>query len=489
MSDDEADPELLALLRQSLGLGPRSSTAPPETKVLDHARYIYDNSIDVALDMRNTQAAAQLIWSQMQQKKYSTENWAKYELHPKAKDESTVNFIFTMDLLNFSFWCDEEPGYEVEWQGKRWTGYWSMVAALQRALHEGIPITDPSFWIPVSKAEDALVPEEVTTVEQTVDEHHVETAQKVTSDTTNAEIPLADEANDMTPTETSKAVCESQDESQDAGIPIVEQPETTEPEDIPREKTDPENTPPEATDPENTPPKQTDPEPSPKPPSPPKPKPTLDLPTMQHIFRSTTSTPIPMLEERLQCLHEAGTVLAHDFGSSIPAMIKKANHSAAALVNLLADHFASFRDEARFERKTVRLLKRAQIFVADLWAAFNGEGYGAFDDIDKITMFADYRIPQALHHLGCLSYSPVLESQIKNRRPIPAGHSWEVQIRGCSIWSVELIRREIVAKHPGAKVNAVLLDFFLYDTVKELEGELEGEEGLMPHHRTRSVWY
>jgi hypothetical protein len=36
----------------------------------------------------------------------------------------------------------------------------------------------------------------------------------------------------------------------------------------------------------------------------------------------------------------------------------------------------------------VRLLKRAQIFVADLWAAFEGEGYGEFIDIDKVTMFA-----------------------------------------------------------------------------------------------------
>jgi hypothetical protein len=57
-------------------------------------------------------------------------------------------------------------------------------------------------------------------------------------------------------------------------------------------------------------------------------------------------------------------------------------------VNLLAEKFPSFRDEGTFERKKVRFLKRAQIFVADLWAAFDGEGYGEFNDIDKITMFA-----------------------------------------------------------------------------------------------------
>jgi hypothetical protein len=55
---------------------------------------------------------------------------------------------------------------------------------------------------------------------------------------------------------------------------------------------------------------------------------------------------------------------------------------------MLAEHFPGFSDEARFEGKNVRFLKRAQIFVADLWAAFDGKGYGQFDDIDKITTFA-----------------------------------------------------------------------------------------------------
>ena len=39
----------------------------------------------------------------------------------------------------------------------------------------------------------------------------------------------------------------------------------------------------------------------------------------------------------------------------------------------------------------MHILKRAQILVADLWACFEGQGLGAFTDIDTITMFADYR--------------------------------------------------------------------------------------------------
>lgn len=138
MSDDEPDLELLALLRQHLQ-GKLTLDDEPETGVLESAEYVYNNSIDVALDMRSCKHAAAVIYTQMQQKDYSPATWSSHELHPKTKDESTVAFIFTMDLLNFSFWSErsEETRFAVEYRGKRWTGYWSLVAALQRALDEG----------------------------------------------------------------------------------------------------------------------------------------------------------------------------------------------------------------------------------------------------------------------------------------------------------------------------------------------------------------
>ena len=68
MSDDEPDLELLDLLRKSLGLGPKDANAPTDTRVLDHAEFIYNNSIDVALDMKSTKATAEKIWTGMQNK-------------------------------------------------------------------------------------------------------------------------------------------------------------------------------------------------------------------------------------------------------------------------------------------------------------------------------------------------------------------------------------------------------------------------------------
>jgi hypothetical protein len=158
MSDDEVDLELLDLLRKRFGIGVKDD-GPPETKVLENAQFIYDNSVDVALDMRCTKNAAQLILNEMEKREYSTKTWSEHELHPKSKDESTVNFIFTMDLLNFSFWSEksEEERFAVVYKGKRWTGYFSLVALLQRALEQDIPITDPEFWIDEERCTDDVL--------------------------------------------------------------------------------------------------------------------------------------------------------------------------------------------------------------------------------------------------------------------------------------------------------------------------------------------
>lgn len=368
--DDAADPELIALLRQSLGLGSGSSTAPPSTGVLKSAEYINDNAIDVAISSAGTKSAAQTIWSLMQQKAYSTQTWSSHELHPQVKDEATLNFIFTMNLLNFSFWSElpTDQRFAVEYRGRRWTGYWSLVAALQRALDDGHPITTPSYW------------------------HDRE------------------------------ACPDSQ---------------------------------------------------------------------LAHVFRSATDEPIPLLAERIAILREAGAVLDEHFDGTPANVIIAADHSAAALVNLLVTHFPNFRDVATFHGREVKLLKRAQILVADVWACFDGASFGAFSDIHSaLTMFPDYRIPQMLQGLHCLLYSPRLEGRIARGELLSPGETMEVEIRGCSIWCVELIRREIEHHHPEAKgqLNAILIDYFLYDTCKEMERKGEVDD-MLPHHRTRSIFY
>jgi hypothetical protein len=70
-----------------------------------------------------------------------------------------------------------------------------------------------------------------------------------------------------------------------------------------------------------------------------------------------------------------------------------------------------------YRGRLVHFYKRAQILVGDLWAAYGRPLlsdlhtdatctkktiYG-FSDMDQLTMFADYRVPQILRFLGVIS--------------------------------------------------------------------------------------
>lgn len=118
---------------------------------------------------------------------------------------------------------------------------------------------------------------------------------------------------------------------------------------------------------------------------------------LRSVFRSINEEVIPLFGKRVAILREAAQVLSTKYDGSVLVLLEQAHYSAAKLVNNLARDFPSFRDECDFEGRKVRFLKRAQIFVADVWAAFEGKGWGRFDDIDKITMFAGKVKPIVLH--------------------------------------------------------------------------------------------
>jgi hypothetical protein len=106
----------------------------------------------------------------------------------------------------------------------------------------------------------------------------------------------------------------------------------------------------------------------------------------------------------------------------------------------------------------------------------------------EITRDQSFSLFQALYHLGCLEYSEELTEKLKEHVPLPSGCNEEVEIRGNSIWAVELLRRDIqkmiIEQKLDMKINAILLDFYIWDYAKEIQGQVD-----IPTHRTRSVYY
>lgn len=131
--------------------------------------------------------------------------------------------------------------------------------------------------------------------------------------------------------------------------------------------------------------------------------------------------------------------------------------------------------------RQVFFYKRAQIFVADVWGAFGGGGPGAFHDVQRLTMFADYRVPAQLRTMGILHYATALAEAVDAGRELPAGGEAEVEIRAATVEAVELMRGALAPSLPG--ITSVTLDWWLWEA-----GEA-GKDAQSPHHRTLVPYY
>ncbi|KAK4393458.1 Queuosine salvage protein [Sesamum angolense] len=178
--------------------------------------------------------------------------------------------------------------------------------------------------------------------------------------------------------------------------------------------------------------------------------------------------PLPLEEERVRLMHEVGFELERSFDGKASKLVESCEKSAAKLVALITSHFPGFRDHTVYKGHQIFLYKRAQIFAADLWGAFKGQGYGEFNDIESVTMFADYIVPAVLQQLGVLKFSPSLANMIESNREISSGSEEEVELRACSVHAVEEIR-ELINRKSGKQVPMSYLLCPYYPLGKHIE--------------------
>ncbi|BFG35818.1 hypothetical protein CerSpe_220920 [Prunus speciosa] len=190
--------------------------------------------------------------------------------------------------------------------------------------------------------------------------------------------------------------------------------------------------------------------------------------------------PLPLEDERVRLLHEVGFELERSFDGKASNLVESCGKSAVKLVALVTRHFPGFRDHSVYKGHQVFLYKRAQIFAADLWGAFGGQGCGEFYDIGSITIMADYIVPAVLRQLGVLKYSATLASMIEANSQIDAGSEEEVELRACSIYAVEKMK-ELISMKSGKQVLSIELDLWLWSFGIQCP--------TLQHHRTLSIYY
>ncbi|MFA5878227.1 MAG: queuosine salvage family protein [Candidatus Staskawiczbacteria bacterium] len=190
---------------------------------------------------------------------------------------------------------------------------------------------------------------------------------------------------------------------------------------------------------------------------------------------------IPLLKERWKILHEIGENMANKYGGRVRNLINEANNDAPKLLDLILQNFSSFQDTAVYKGKEVYFQKRAQLFVADVFQIFDGEGFGMLNKVDTITACADYKLPQVLRKLGVFEYEPSLSEKIDGKIELIHNSPEEVEIRANTIWAVEFIKEE-VKKHSPDIMSFEINDHLWLATQEKFPDD-------KPYHRTRTTAY
>ena len=193
------------------------------------------------------------------------------------------------------------------------------------------------------------------------------------------------------------------------------------------------------------------------------------------------NTTIPLFNERLKCLKEMGKVLEKRFGNNLLNVFNESKNDAIKLVDLLVTNFSRFNDISKIDGRDVAFYKRAQLnskMISDLLAA---NGKGTLSNLEKLTAFADYKIPQILRRFGVLEYVLDLGNKVDNFELIEPNSGEEVEIRSNTIWAVELIKQELKKKYDF--VTSSHVDSMLW-SLSQTKSSNE-----KPYHRTLTIAY
>ncbi len=197
------------------------------------------------------------------------------------------------------------------------------------------------------------------------------------------------------------------------------------------------------------------------------------------ILRGTGTT--PLFVERWRNVRELGATLTNCWNGNAARFVECAAHDAPRLARMLAENFASFNDVAIYDNRPVYFFKRAQILVSDLWGAFDHQDWGTFDNLETLTAFADYKLPQILRAWGILKYAPALARKVDAQIELAAGSRAEIEIRAATLWAVEFLRAAINAQ--GRNLWSVQVDWILWQAS---QGKFAG---MKPYHRVRTIYY
>jgi hypothetical protein len=162
---------------------------------------------------------------------------------------------------------------------------------------------------------------------------------------------------------------------------------------------------------------------------------------------------MPMLDEKLQVLHQVGKTLAEKYDGRFHKFIKSCSprlyDNGNGLIDRLVKEFPRFNDVSMLDGHEIKFYKLAQLGIWMLYATSHRAGKFRLDDPQKITAFADYIVPVALRLHGITQYSEKLEQAINSHQLIPRDSRWEIEIRAHCIYATAVLTEAINKLRPA----------------------------------------
>jgi hypothetical protein len=194
---------------------------------------------------------------------------------------------------------------------------------------------------------------------------------------------------------------------------------------------------------------------------------------------------MPMLDEKVEVLHQVGKVLATKYDGRFHNFVKscfpKLYDNGNGLIDRLVTEFPRFNDVSDLDGHEIKFYKLAQLGIWMLYATLHRAGKFRLDDPQKMTAFADYIVPVALRLHGITSYSERLEKAINTHQLIPRDFRWEIEIRSHCIYATALLTEEInKLRPPNMQVIIPQIDARLWTHFHTTP---------WPHHLTRTIMY
>ena len=198
-----------------------------------------------------------------------------------------------------------------------------------------------------------------------------------------------------------------------------------------------------------------------------------------HIFRGNIK--VPLFNERLEILRKLGKIIFSDLDNDFENVLIESNYDSEKLLDMITSKFDFFNDYAMYKNKKIHFHKRAQLLIGDIYELLHEFQNETIKNINFLTAFADYKIPQILRKLNVLKYSEELENLIDNKTELEFGNPMEVEIRANMIWAIELLKKEINKNFPD--INSMDIDHYLWILSQEKKKDDK------PYHLTRTIYY